>query len=108
MAGSGITLNLRNNNFANWTGTQTGTPFHAVITTFTTASTIASSTSEINYNNLYVANPANGFVARVNTTNHATIAAYDGGVTSPASNDANSISVDSGLLRERSGPARLW
>ena len=91
--GNTSTHNVRNNSLANFTGPQTGAAIHLVVRA-TSATIIGNTASVINYNNLYVADPTNGFIAQGSTTNWATIAAYDGAVTTPASNDANSVSVD--------------
>ncbi|MBL8182439.1 MAG: InlB B-repeat-containing protein, partial [Blastocatellia bacterium] len=86
---SGPIYRVRNNIFANVTGAQTGVARH---TTWRTpaGSSIGNTGSISNYNDLYIANPANGPVGIANATDHALLSNWQTAV----SQDANSQSVD--------------
>lgn len=90
---TGASQNIRNNIFANYTGAQTGVAKHYCIRSTAAASIGTGSVSD--YNDFYIANATNGFVALTNTTDQATIAAWDAAITTPAAPiDANSVSID--------------
>lgn len=86
---SGPVINVRNNVFANFTGAQTTVKHYCWVSTSATA--IGNTGSASNYNDLYVSNTTNGFVALGNTTDYATLAAWQGITATP---DLNSITVD--------------
>ncbi len=85
---------LRNNIFANFTAAQGVTAKHYCVKY--TGATWGAAGSISNYNDYFVANDANvsGFVSQVNTTNNATLALHATALTSPASQDVNSVSTD--------------
>jgi hypothetical protein len=91
--GSTCAYNVRNNIFANYTGAQT-TARHSAWRTSSASSIGSASLSD--FNNLYVANDlgTSGFTAVTSTTTRTTIADFDNGITTPASNDVNSIALD--------------
>jgi hypothetical protein len=91
--GSAATYNVRNNHFINNTGAQTGVAKHYILRT-TSATLMGTASSIINNNNYFLANTTNGFMGLLNATDAATIAAIDLGITSPASNDANTVSIN--------------
>jgi trimeric autotransporter adhesin len=86
---TGPVISLRNNVLANFTGTQAGAANHLCIATPTTAA-IGNTGSVSDNNDLFIANTANGFIGRGNTTNYATLANWQAAMTQ----DANSISVN--------------
>jgi len=88
---TGPTVNIRNNVLANFTGGQSGTPFHygLVVPNLT----IAAAGSISNYNDIYVPDLANGAAVRKTTataTNYTTVPAWNTASTL----DAASISVN--------------
>ena len=85
---SGALINTRNNIFANFTTghTTNGTAYHAAWTS-TSATAVGSAGSVSDRNAFYVADTANGFVGRGNTTNLRTLANWQAAM----SQDANSI-----------------
>lgn len=92
--GSTATQNVRNNILANYTGAQTGVAKHYCIRT-SSATSLGSATSVSDYNDFYIANNTNGFIALTGTTDQSTIAAWDAAITTPTQPiDANSISID--------------
>ncbi|MBK8470918.1 MAG: hypothetical protein IPL33_01180 [Sphingobacteriales bacterium] len=84
---------IRGNIFANYTAAQ-GTARHYAAR-FTGAGWGAAG-SVCDYNDYYIANDlaTSGFISLVNTTNNATLAAHQAALTSPASQDANSQTID--------------
>ncbi len=84
---------VQNNLFANFTGAQGATARHYTWVT-TSATNFGAAGSISNNNDLYVANDVNvsGFVARANTTNIATIAAWTAAITAIPGTDQNSFS----------------
>lgn len=95
--GSTAIYNVRNNNFVNLTGAQTGVAKHYVVRT-ASANAAGAANSVINFNNYFNANTTNGFIALLNTTDAATIAAFNAGITTPAQNDTITVSVDPNFL----------
>lgn len=91
--GSTAIYNVRNNSFANFTGAQTGVAVHAAVRS-TSATLIGAASSVVNYNNLYVDNTTNGFVAISNTTGQATLASWTAAITGNPGTDANSVSLN--------------
>lgn len=91
--GSTATYNVRNNHFINNTGAQTGVAKHYILRT-TSATLMGTATSVINNNNYFLANTTNGFMGLLNATDAATIANIDAAITTPASNDANTVSLN--------------
>ncbi|MGQ3131739.1 MAG: T9SS type A sorting domain-containing protein [Flavobacteriales bacterium] len=91
LGGSTAAQNIRNNILANYTGAQTGTAKHYCIRT---TSATSMGPSVVDYNDYYIANATNGYVALLNTTDAVDIAAFNAGITTPASNDVNSISAN--------------
>ncbi|MCG9881599.1 MAG: hypothetical protein MH472_13450, partial [Bacteroidia bacterium] len=91
--GSAAAYNVRNNHFINNTGAQTGTAKHYILRT-TSATLMGNAASIINNNNYFLANTSNGFMGLLNATDAATIAAIDLAITTPASNDANTVSIN--------------
>ncbi len=91
--GSTCAYNVRNNIFANYTGTQT-TARHSAWRTSSATSIGSSSLSD--FNNLFVANDlgVSGFTAVTSTTTRTTVADFNAGITTPASNDVNSIALN--------------
>jgi hypothetical protein len=85
---------VRNNIFANFTAAQGATAKHYCVRY--TSGTWGATGSVSNYNDYFVANDAgtSGFVSQVNTTNYATLATHVAALTTPASQDANSVSLD--------------
>lgn len=92
---AGPVYKLGNNIFANYTLAQTGISRHLCIFT-TSATTFGPAGSASNNNDLYIANDqgVTGFVGRGNTTDYATLANWQAGITTPAGIDAASISVN--------------
>ena len=91
--GSTATYNVRNNHFINNTGAQTGLAKHYVLRT-SSGTLMGSATSIINNNNYFLSSTTNGFMGLLNATDAATIAAVDLAITTPASNDANTVSIN--------------
>ena len=92
--GTTATQNVRNNILANFTGAQSGLAKHYCIRT-SSGSILGSGLSVSDYNNFYIANPTNGFIALTGTIDQATITAWDNAITTPSAPiDANSISID--------------
>jgi subtilisin-like proprotein convertase family protein len=83
---------IRSNSLVNATGAQAGVAKHWAIRS--AGATLGAAGSVSNYNNLYIANPTNGFVGLTGTTDRITIADWTANITSPAGTDANSIGVD--------------
>ena len=85
---------IRGNIFANYTAAQGATPRHYAIRF--TGATWGAAGSVCDHNDYYIANDlgTSGFVSLVNTTNNATLAAHQAALTSPASQDANSQTID--------------
>ncbi len=92
---SGPVYNLGNNIFANYTIAQGATSRHYCMFT-PSATTFGPVGSTSNNNNLYIANDqgVSGFVGRGNTTDYATLANWQAGITTPAGIDATSLSID--------------
>ncbi|HET6245976.1 MAG: T9SS type A sorting domain-containing protein [Bacteroidetes bacterium] len=92
LGGSTTTNNVRSNIFANYTNAQAGIAKHYCIYSTATAA-MGSSTSVVDNNDYYIANPTNGFTALTNASDRATISDWDMAITTPATAiDANSIS----------------
>ncbi|HTL81038.1 MAG TPA: PKD domain-containing protein [Bacteroidia bacterium] len=88
----GPVINIRDNVFANFTGTQAGAAMHfAMATPNTTA--VGNTGSVSDYNDLFVNNATNGNVGIGATTAYATLANWQ----TAMSQDANSVSVDPGF-----------
>ncbi|GAA4392507.1 hypothetical protein [Hymenobacter koreensis] len=85
---TGGTVTLRNNVLVNATGAQTGVAKHFAV--FLAGTAFGSSSSSTNYNDLHIANPANGFVGRTSAGDFATLAAW----RATTNQDANSLSLD--------------
>lgn len=88
---TGPIVNMRNNNFANFTPSQTGLPFHygVVVPNLT----IAAAGSISNYNNIYIEQVSNGVAVRksvATAANYATVPLWN----AASSLDAQSISAD--------------
>lgn len=89
---AGPIMNIRNNNFANYTGAQTTPALHT--TWQSTSATLTGNTGSIsNFNNLYVSNTTQGFVGQGATTTYATLLDWQ---TAMVGMDVNSISTDPG------------
>ncbi len=88
---------IRGNIFANYTATQATGRHYAM--RFTGA-TWGATGSVCNYNNYYIANDlgTSGFISLVNATTTGTLAAHQAALTSPASQDANSLTIDPQLI----------
>lgn len=87
---SGPVMNVKDNIFANFTGTQTGSAKH--YTWVSTSATLTGAAGSVsNYNDLYVSNATNGFVGLGNTTDYATLGNWQ---TAMTGQDGNSLSVD--------------
>ena len=85
---NGPLMNVRNNIFANMSGAQTSPAAHYCWVSPAVATGSAGSVS--NYNDLYLSNPAQGFLGRGNSTDYPTLTAWQGAMTQ----DANSITID--------------
>jgi hypothetical protein len=90
---SGVTINVRNNILANYTGAQTGVAAHYTWVS-TAAASIGNTGSISNYNDLYIDNTTNGYTGLGNTTQYATLANWQAAMNS----DANSIQVNPGFI----------
>jgi hypothetical protein len=94
LLGSTAIQNVRNNILANYTGAQTGSAKHYCIRT-ASISALGAASSISDYNDFYIANSTNGFVALTSATDRIDIAAWDAAITTPAAPiDVNSLSVD--------------
>lgn len=94
---TGPVINVRNNIFANFSGTQTAPAAHYAWAS--PSATATGNTGSIsNYNDLYVANAGQGFVGIGSATTYASLANWQAGVTQ----DANSISSDPGYTNNTS------
>ena len=91
LGGSTAAQNIRNNIFANYTVAQSGVAKHYCIRT---TSATSMGPSAVDYNDYYIANATNGYVALLNATDAVDIAAFNAGITTPASNDVNSVSAN--------------
>lgn len=92
----GPIVNIRNNNFANFTPSQAGLPFHygVVVPNLT----IAATGSISNYNNIYIDQISNGIAVRksvATAANYATVALWNTASTLDAQSiDANPIFIN--------------
>jgi hypothetical protein len=84
------TSQIKNNVFANFTGAQTGVPYHTCFYT-NAASQYGSAGSLSDYNNFYIADTSRGFIARATTTNFKTLADWQAAMTLNPGTDANSV-----------------
>lgn len=75
--GSTAVYNLRNNAFANYTGTQTSPAIHVALYSASGTATIANTASQMNFNDLYVPNTTQGGVAFAGAALRATNALFD-------------------------------
>lgn len=86
---SGPIYRVRNNIFSNFTGAQTSPAAH--YTWVSTSSTLIGPAGSVsNFNDLFISNTTQGFVGLGNTTNYATLLAWQTAYTQ----DANSISAN--------------
>ena len=88
--------NVRNNILSNFTEAQTDIAKHYVFRS-TSATSFGAASSVSNYNDLYIDNSSNGFVALANSTatggDRANISDWTAAMTGNANTDINSISV---------------
>ena len=91
--GSTSIYNVRNNHFINNTAAQSGVAKHYVLRT-SSATLMGAAASIINNNNYFLSNTTNGFMGLLNATDAATIAAIDLAIIAPASNDANTVTLN--------------
>ncbi len=89
---SGTKINLRNNNFTNFTGAQTGSSRHYAVYSSSDIR-LGNTGSTSDYNNFYVDNTTNGFLVQGNTTNYTALTGA-GSWNAASSQDANSVSVN--------------
>ncbi|MFN4083926.1 MAG: GEVED domain-containing protein [Bacteroidia bacterium] len=91
--GSTAIYNVRNNNFVNLTGAQSGVAKHYILRT-TSATSVGASTSIVNNNNYFLSNQTNGFIALLNATDAATLATYRTSITTPTSIETNTFTAN--------------
>ncbi len=91
---NGSVYRIRGNIFANFTASQGVTAKHYAVRF--TGATWGATGSVCNFNNYYIANDLNtsGFISLVNTANNATLAAHQAALTSPGTQDVNSLNSD--------------
>ncbi len=88
----GTQITLRNNNFTNFTGAQSGAATHYAAYT-SSATRFGNTGSSSDNNNFFLANTTNGTLILGNTTVYNTVAAWSA-VTSTPTLDANSLSTN--------------
>jgi PKD repeat protein len=86
---TGPVINTRNNIFMNSTAAQASPAAHFCIVTPAT-NTVGNAGSVSNHNNLYIADPARGFIGKGNTTTYASLANWQ----TAFSSDALSLNID--------------
>jgi len=92
---TGESFQIKNNVFANFTGSQTGVANHGCFYT-NSPNQYGSAGSLSDYNDFYIAydQGMSGHVGRGDTTNYSTLAAWQAGMSFNAGTDASSLSVD--------------